>query len=370
MTVFCYICKLALMKTAALCLIIFSFFQASSQSDSAAAEIKWSGYLEAYYAYDASEPSSKQRPGFVYSHNRHNELNLNLGFIKAAISHARYRGNFALMTGSYANANLANEPGLLRAVFEANMGLRLSKKRQVWLDVGVMPSHIGFESAIGKDCWTLTRSMVADNSPYYETGLKLNYTSASKKWYLAALALNGWQRIASPLGFNTPAFGHQINFKPNNRILLSSNSFVGTALPDSLKQNRIYHNLYAIIELSKHLGFILGIDNGWQQSAGDKTKFEAWFSPVLILKYSPVKKLSVAVRSEYYADSHQVVITSNTPNGFQTFGYSINCDYYVTDNVLWRVEAKTYSSKDAVFIKYNKSLNQNYCFTTALSMSF
>jgi hypothetical protein len=40
-----------------------------------------------------------------------------------------------------------------------------------------MPSHIGFESVISADCWTLTRSLLAENSPYYETGMRLEATS-------------------------------------------------------------------------------------------------------------------------------------------------------------------------------------------------
>jgi hypothetical protein len=341
-----------------------------TQVDSNAAKISWQCYLETYYSHDASMLQTKLRPNYIYSYNRQNEVNINLGYIKAAISHSKYRGNFALMTGTYANANLANEPGLLRAIFEANLGLRLSKKHQLWLDMGVMPSHIGFESAIGKDCWTLTRSLVADNSPYFETGAKLNYTSANKKWYLAALLLNGWQRIAMPAGYNQPTFGHQLVFKPNQRVVISSNSFVGTALPDSMKQNRIYHNLYAIIELSKQLGVIGGVDNGWQESATDRKKIETWFSPVVIVKYSPVKNFALAARAEYYADSKQVVITSNTPNGFQTFGYSLNCDYSIADNFVVRLEARRLTSKDAVFISNGTTAKNNLCFTAAMALSF
>ena len=357
-------------KSLALLIVIVYCLKSHSQSDTAAADIKWSGYLETYYCYNAATPQTKQRPNYIYSYNRQNEVNINIGFIKAAISHAKYRGNFALMTGTYANANLANEPGLLRAIFEANLGLRLSKKQQLWLDMGVMPSHIGFESAIGKDCWTLTRSLVADNSPYFETGAKLNYTSTNKKWYVAALLLNGWQRIAMPTGYNQPAFGHQLIFKPNQRLVISSNSFVGTALPDSMRQNRIYHNLYAIIELSKQLGVILGVDNGWQESAVDRKKIETWFSPVAIIKYSPVKKLALAARAEYYGDSKQIVITSNTPNGFQTFGYSLNCDYSIADNFVVRLEARRLTSKDAVFVNNASAVKNNLCFTTALALSF
>ncbi len=46
-------------------------------------KIKVIGYLETYYGYDFNRPVNNNRPSFVYSHNRHNEVNLNLGFIKA-----------------------------------------------------------------------------------------------------------------------------------------------------------------------------------------------------------------------------------------------------------------------------------------------
>ena len=153
-----------------------------------------SGYAELYYQYDFNKPSDNNRPGFVYSHNRHNEFNLNLGFVKAGYSADRVRANLAIGAGTYMNANYAAEPGVLKNVYEANAGIKLGKKN-LWLDAGIFPSHIGFESAIGKDCRTLTRSIAADNTPYYEAGAKLSYGSPDGKWSLTALALNGWQRI-------------------------------------------------------------------------------------------------------------------------------------------------------------------------------
>ena len=114
------------------------------------------------------------------------------------------------MTGTYANSNLAAEPGVLKNIFEANAGVKISKKKKLWIDAGIFESHIGFESAIGKNCWNLTRSISADNSPYYESGIKLSYTSDNEKWFLSGLILNGWQRIQRVNGNNTPAFGHQL----------------------------------------------------------------------------------------------------------------------------------------------------------------
>ena len=80
------------------------------------------------------------------------------------------------MTGNYARYNLSGEPDWAKYIYEANVGFRLSKKQNIWIDAGIMPSHIGFESAISADCWTLTRNILAENSPYYESGVKLGYT--------------------------------------------------------------------------------------------------------------------------------------------------------------------------------------------------
>lgn len=105
---------------------------------------------------------------------------------KVNYSKENIRGNFALMAGTYPQYNMSAEQGLLQNVYEANVGVKISKNHNLWIDAGIMPSHIGFESAIGKDCQTLTRSILAENSPYYEAGVKIGYTSESE---------NGiWQR--------------------------------------------------------------------------------------------------------------------------------------------------------------------------------
>ena len=169
-----------------------------------------SGYLEAYYSYEFNKPLNNTKPSFFYSHNRANEVNLNLGFVKAAYATEKLRANLSLATGTYMNANYAAEPGVLKNIYEANLGVKLSSKKNIWLDAGILPSHIGWESAIGKDCPTLSRSLAAENSPYFETGIKLGYTSPNEKWYLSALVLNGWQRIQRVDGNTTPAFGTQV----------------------------------------------------------------------------------------------------------------------------------------------------------------
>ena len=329
-----------------------------------------SGYLETYYQFDVNNPVNNQRPAFVYSHNRNNEAALNMGLVKLSYQHKPIRANLALAAGTYNNANYAAEPGVLKNVYEANMGVQLSRKHNLWLDAGIFSSHIGFESAIGKDCRTVTRSMLADNSPYYESGVKLGYTSANGKWFLSALLLNGWQRIQRVDGNTTPAIGTQVTFKPSSKLTLNSSSFIGNDKPDSIRLMRYFHNLYGIVSLGKRTELTFGLDAGMEQKSKGSSEMNVWYSPVVIARYATGKKTAVAGRVEYYQDQHGVIVSTGTPAGFKTWGFSANVDYAITNEVLWRVEAKLYAAKDAVFEKRNSTTStQNTSFTTVLAIS-
>jgi hypothetical protein len=74
------------------------------------------------------------------------------------------------------------------------------------------------------------------------------------------------------------------------------------------------------------------------------------------------------VRWEYYQDKNGVIIATNTPNGFQTKGYSLNIDYKISENLLWRVEGKLSESKDAIFSKEGKVVNNNFSLNTSMAI--
>lgn len=329
-----------------------------------------SGYAEIYYGFDFNRPADNTRPGFIYSHNRHNEVNLNLGFIKANYDNGSIRGNLALMAGTYANANLAAEQGVLKNVFEANAGIKLSKNANLWVDGGIFSSHIGFESAISKDCWVLTRNIVSDNTPYYESGVKVSYTTNDNKLNLVGLYLNGWQRINRQNNNSKPAFGFQVNYKPTDRITLNYSNYIGTEGADSVGVKRFYHNLYGIFQVTKAFGITAGVDYGTQQKAKGSNEYFNVLAPVAIARYQFAPKWAASGRVEYYRDNNGIFISTNTPNGFKTTGYSLNVDYAPVANALIRIEGKMLDSKDKVFTRQGNPVNSNTLITASFSVSF
>jgi Putative beta-barrel porin-2, OmpL-like. bbp2 len=328
-----------------------------------------SGYTEVYYLYDFNKPSDGNRPGFIYSHNRHNEFNLNLGFLKASYATERVRANLAIATGTYMNANYTAEPGVLQHIFEGNIGIKLSKKKNLWLDVGILPSHIGFESAISKECQTLTRGLLAENSPYFEAGAKLTYTSDNKKWIVSSMVLNGWQRITRINDNSLMSWGTQLQFKPSDKVLLNYSTFIGTDKPDSARLLRLFHNFYGIFSLNNKLDLIIGFDTGTEEKNPGGDSKNSWFALIGILKYSINNKWAVAGRIEHYNDKNGVIISTSTPNGFQTTGVSLNIDCVPVTNVVIRVEGRNFTSRDAIFNKGNSLTKNNSSIVSSITIS-
>lgn len=182
--------------------------------------------------------------------------------------------------------------------------------------------------------------------------------------------LSGWQRIQRQAGNTLPASGHQLIFKPDEKLLFNSSSFIGSEAPDSVRRMRYFHNFCSQVQLHKSLGMIIGFDIGAQQKSKHGKACDIWYAPVLILKYSPTEKLHVAARGEYYSDANGAIIPTQTPHGFQTFGYSVNLDYRILNNATWRIEGRGLKSKDDIFFFRNRPDSRNFFISTALCVSF
>jgi hypothetical protein len=325
--------KKALLLSFYLCLLSgVSFAQTDSTSS-----ITVTGYIDCYYAYNFTEPTSNNIP-FAYNHNRHNEFNVNNVVVGLKYSNRRLRSNLLLHAGTYVKANYAAEPTLLQFINEASVGVKLSKK--IWLDAGIMPSHIGMETAISKDNWTLTRSLCAENSPYYETGAKLSFVPNSKL-SLAFLVLNGWQNIEEKN--SNKAVGTQVQFVPTKKWLINYSTFLGEGknLPDSLQVLRHFHDVYFTWLISDKLAIASVFDFGYEQKSKTDKSFAGWYTPALLVRCKLTKQWNTCLRAEYFNDQNRIIGINNEVTGF-----SLNLDYAPMENALIRIEGKTFPTRD------------------------
>lgn len=339
------------------CLLLCACAQA--QESSSATSV--SGFVDTYYSYSINNPSNNLKPNFIYNYNKNNGININLAYIKCDVLRARTRGNLALMAGTYSNANLVNETGVLKNILEANAGVRLY--RNLWLDAGIFTSHIGFESAVSKDCWTLTRSLAAENSPYYESGARLHYEAG--QWALHFYCLNGWQRMERQTGPSLPSFGSQTTWKYRD-LTISYNTYFGQSQFTGARVRRLFHNIYAIVQLNSQCGLIAGFDAGADRQIGTGVPPAVWYTPVVMGRYHFSDKFSATARAEYYADKNGTV-TGN--EGFAMASFSANLDYRPHEKTLLRLEARRFNSRTPVFKTATGISDNDTVITLSLSNS-
>lgn len=336
-------------------------------------KINISGYVDVYYGFDFNQPKTFDRD-YAVSSSRHNEVNINLVYVDLKYKNDKVRARIIPGFGSYVNSNYVSESGSLKNLIEANVGLKLFKKKEIWIDAGVIGSPYTNESAISKDHFMYTRSFAPEYVPYYLSGAKLS-VPVSKKIMAYFYLLNGWQQISD---VNNPlSFGTQIEYRPTNKLLLNWNTYLGnesSALNPNYG-NRYFTDLYAIYNPDGKFSFTSCVYLGYQQCIDSITGtkyFNNWWQANFIAKVRCNKNAFVAGRVEYFNDKNEVMIKPITGiNGFSTFSSALCFTKKISQNALFRFEARNYVSESNVFINAeNKPSNTNNLLITNITIWF
>jgi hypothetical protein len=324
---------------------------------------EFSGFVDAFYAADilTNNKGGNRIQPFLFNHNRHNAFNVNLAMLKVRAESDYYRAVVHLQTGTYAIENYATEPALLQGIYEAYAGIALNVKKTIWLDMGVFESHIGYESAISIHNETLTRSMTAENSPYFVTGARFSYRP-KPNLLLRAVLTNGWQRIQRSPAQSWPSFGTQIQYTSDNGITLNWSTYFTAVYPGNTeRKKRFYNNIFLRQDLPGGLSYIIGVDIGRQEDRqlGQNKDTYTWVTPSALIAFPIASKWRMAARIEGFRDANNSIIAQD----FSAWATSINFDYQPTTEVAWRFELKHLRSSDA-FIE----AESNLIFTTSIAV--
>lgn len=323
-------------------------------------------YIDTYYGYNFNK--LKDVSNFVSS-ARNNEVNINLAYVDVRYRSRRMRARFVPGFGTYMNANYVNEPGTLKNIVEGNIGVALSEKHKIWIDVGVLGSPFTNESAISKDHLMYTRSFAPENVPYYITGAKLSVPFASK-WTASFYILNGWQVIQD--NNNGKSGATQIEYRPNDKMLFNWNNYMGdersSRHPDF--RTRYFTDAFWIFKPSEDWDFTSSFYYGWQQVYQESIR--QWWQFNVIGRYHFTKEISLSGRVEYFNDPDNVMISS--PNGLSTFSsYSSGLcfNWQITEHSLFRLEGREFFAKEDVYTdRNNRPVNNNTWLVASLAAWF
>jgi hypothetical protein len=340
--------------SAALLISLFFYSGLKAQIDS----IDVYFYMETYYQVNPSHALPDESVPFYYSFPRYNQFSLNTAILGAKTSTDDYRAALGFIAGDFAETNWSAEPETFRNLYEGYIGFNIAKN--IWIDAGVFGSHIGNESVMSAYNMNPTQSIIAENSPYYETGVKISYEG--EIFLISALLLNGWQNIRE--NNSNKAFGWQAQYRPGGNLTLNSSSYFGEGYnaPDSLKRLRFFHNFYALYSPAPKIQTAFAFDLGLQES-GEDNKYLSWKGFSLAFKYLLNSKINIGCRAEAYYDKNGLII----PAGLKTSGFSAAFDYYPNSHVLLRAEGKYLSADKEVFFTSDDYSKNRLSFLTSLS---
>jgi Putative beta-barrel porin-2, OmpL-like. bbp2 len=358
--------------------LLFSQGQAQNTTDSSSLSAKLlkgklslEGYVDVYFCYSFNHPKDATHPYFV-SFNRDNEVNVNLAYISLKYTSDRVRATFTPGWGTYMNANYASERQTLQNILEADVGVKLFKNKDIWLDAGVIASPYTNENAYSFDQIPYTRSLGAENVPYFLTGAKLTLP-LDTKWTLYLYLLNGWQVIEAqhdPLDF-----GSQLEFKPNDKWDINFNTYIGNEASSANPgyKTRYFGDLYASFIPSEKWSFTADAYVGWQQRMEGQTLMTRnWWNVNACARYTFAPGNSFSARVEDFNDPYtilEVPVTSAT--SFKLASFSLGYNLAVTDQVLVRLEGRYFGSPEQLYpLRDGTNTNKDLWLTVGMTARF
>ncbi|HXB41625.1 MAG TPA: outer membrane beta-barrel protein [Bacteroidia bacterium] len=111
-----------------------------------------------------------------------------------------------------------------RYLAEANAGWHFKKWYGINVDFGMFMSYIGLNSYYQVENWEYQASYTSDNTPWFFNGIRIQI-HPTKKLKIEPWIINGWQSYGT--FNNTPGFGGNITWCPNENIKLLTNDYYG-----------------------------------------------------------------------------------------------------------------------------------------------
>lgn len=340
-----------------------------------AVRVTFGAFVDTYVAYDAGRPRTLDR-AFTTQAARHAEFNVNLAHVEATLSAPRVRGRLAMQAGTSVQANYAAEPrvgqtsggDLSRLLQEAYVGYEVRKG--LWVDAGTFFSNVGLEAWASRDNATYTRSLVAEFSPYYSSGVRATWQATSSLTVRADL-VNGWQNVSE--SNEDKAVGARIDYALGPGTTLS---WYGLAGNEPGARLRLFNGVGLRLQLPHEFQLTAQADVGRQEaadSAGRAGAPQSWAGATATLRWGMTPRTAFVARTEWYADGQQVVASTGTPDPLRSTGASLGVDRRLSPLLAWRTELRALVNRDPIFADRRTASGlsrTNMMAVTSLALSF
>jgi hypothetical protein len=275
--------------------------------------IQLHGFVDVYADWSPNLPSDRNNfePGTGTAAGKANQAGLNLAALDVSLDANPVGFHVVAVAGTGTDVVHAAEihADSWRYVYQASVSYKLGAGRGVLFELGIQPSHIGFEGFFSKDNWSYTRGWMSEFSPYYQTGLKVA-TSFDDHWSGQLWLLNGWQNIED--NNDGKAIGTQVAYA-KNALGVTVNTFFGPELAGDSSHWRSFVDLVGTLNTSSNVHLAASLDLGEQRRPNlPPARWQGasiWVRTLLSpsSSSSPFSSSALVLRVEYFRDPNAAV---------------------------------------------------------------
>ena len=323
------------------------------------AKFQVSGYIDAYYALYNDSVGMGNFQKFPSISPVSNNFGLNVAQLSLKYDAKNIRGIVILHYGDIPRSAWASDFNMIQ---KAHVGVRIFK--DAWIDAGFFRTHFGTEGLLPKENITSSVSVNTFYEPYFESGVRLEYT-VNSKWSFDVYVLNGYNIFTD--NNKKKSLGLLVNYTPDERLNIGYSNYIGDDTPDTIATAhlRIHQNIFLNYHKNK-ITLQAGGDFCLQQNSLLKnlTKYANMFSGVASIKYGLTEKFSIYGRAEIFNDPNGFMSTIITDvkgklTGYKLFGITSGLEFKPTDNSYIRLEARQLQMNRDQLIYRRDGMNKN-----------
>ena len=305
------------MKKVLLLTALFVLLMIPSKNNFAQMEglkVNFNGYFDAYFVTDNDNVPQNQGMDFnrqlAFSNHYKNTFGLNTAQLGAKITYKDIaRSTITLHTGHFQEITTPTD-SKTPYLQQANMGIQFAK--DFWIDAGYFFTHIGGESALLKDNWLSSYSMVTYYEPFYQSGIKVSYEGEK---FLACVHLLNGNGILEDNNYNK-SLGWQFGYKFSDAFNISYAGILGNEEPGSPNNAKTHHlhNIVAQVNVTPEFSLKGQFDLALKSDIRDPENFTktingTFMGAGLTAHYDFIKQLGGTFRFAYINDKDGVYNT-------------------------------------------------------------
>ena len=321
--------------------ILLSNYNGYSQ-ESTPNNLKFSGYVDAYYAAYSDSVGVNNFQKFPDVAPKSNQFGLNIFQITAQYTTDNVRAVGTFHYGDLPTAAWSADHNMIQ---EANAGVRLGKK--VWIDAGYFKTHIGTEVLLPKDNIASSLSVITFYEPWWQSGMKISYNHSDKLSF-ALHILNGYNTYVE--NNKHKSLGLAVSYLLSDKGSISYYNLIGEEAPEgtATKHVRFLNNVVLNYQLTSKLKTNIGFDYISQQHSklSDTTKTASVFSTIVTFRYQLRPMYAVYARGEMFSDKEgiltgQMMNSKGEWTGYILKGATLGIEYKPADNAFIRLEGRS-----------------------------